>query len=131
MIVPKLTVVGAKGAIANIYSARQDLVAEIRHATIKAGNDTRLLAFQLAPKDTWFMANHIRVEFTPQQRGFEVFLEPAEFFAAGHEYYPPFVEFGTSISAAQPFLLPAYTVMAPHYAADISKAIKRALRYRA
>lgn len=124
----RLSVHGKSAAIANIYSAKANIVRAMQRATVRNGNDTRLLAFQLAPKDTWFMANHIEVEFTPQRRGFEVFLDPAVFAGAGLPYYPPYVEFGTSVSPAQPFLGPAFAVMNAQYQADISSAIKKALR---
>lgn len=124
----RLKVEGKTAAIANIYIAHKNVVTRMQRATVRNGNDTRLLAFQLAPKDTWFMANHIEVEFTPQYRGFEVFLDPAVFYNEGLPFYPPYVEHGTSISPAQPFMRPAYEIMSVHYQADISAAIKQALR---
>lgn len=124
----RVFVEGKAATIANMYAANKGVVAEMRHATVKAGYDTHRLAYQFCPKDTWFMANHLRVEFTPEQRGFEVFWDPEDFHAEDLEFYPPFVEFGTFNSPAQPSLGPAFEVMSVHYAADISRAISKALR---
>lgn len=124
----RLYVRGDKATIANIYAMRKDVVAEIKYTNIRTANDMRELTHQLCPKDTWFMAEHIRVEHTPDYRAFEVYWDPEDFEAEGLEFYPPFVEFGTSKQRAQPSLGPAYDALSPHYSADISRNIKKALR---
>ena len=68
------------------------------------------LAFQLCPKDTWALAESIAIEtYSGHRPGFGV----AKRVVVGM-FYAPFVEFGTSNSPAQPFLMPAFEAVKPN-----------------
>jgi HK97 gp10 family phage protein len=118
---------GRTALIANIYRAEYSIVEEMRVATRRAGQETRDLAVQLAPKETGYMARNIKVEYTPDEIGFDVFCDPNDYLPHGLPFYPPYQEYGTSMMEAQPFLRPAFEAMSPYYRADISRAIRRAL----
>lgn len=125
-----LRIEGATALIANIYRTQDDVVEAMRVATRRAAQDTRDLAVQLAPKETGYMARNIKKSLTPDEIGFDVYCDPDDYLPHGLAFYPFYQELGTSRMEAQPFLRPAFEAMSPVYQADITAAIKQALRQR-
>ena len=120
-----LRVEGTQGAVANFHASKRGVKRGIQRATERNGRALWALTHDLAPKDTWFMAEHLRLEFTPQMLGFEVFFDPADFLGAGEPYYPPYVEYGTSLNPAQPFMGPAADEIMPQYIADVGTEVRK------
>jgi len=120
-----LRVEGRKSTIANIRATNHGAKECFRIVTRRVSQEVRDLAVQLAPKETGYMARNIKQELTPDELEFVVFCDPMDYIPHGIPYYPPHQEFGTSVMAAQPFLRPAYEIMAPHYYNDIKSCIRR------
>jgi len=124
----KLSIEGQSAIVANFYRMNERIVEEMRVATRRSGQETRDLAVQLAPKETGYMARNIKVSYTKDEIGFDVYCDPDDYLPHGLPFYPFYQELGTSRMEAQPFLRPAFEAMSPHYKADISAAIRKALR---
>lgn len=117
---------GLSALAANFHAADEVLHEEVRGAVDRARTETHDIAEQLAPKASGFMADHIRDEESEGGLTYSVGFDPADFKAAGLEFYPPYVEFGTENNPAQPFLLPAGEIVRPHFEADVREALQRA-----
>lgn len=113
--------------VANFYKADAQAQIEFRAAVQEAGHETRDLTEFLAPKDTWFMSEHVHVHFTPSGLGFDVGWNASDFIEADLAFYPVFQEFGTKHMAAQPSLGPAYEQMRPNFEKNIAQSCSRAL----
>ena len=125
-----LTVEGREGIVANLYAFNERAGRVIRAVNRRAARQTESLARQLAPEDTGRLKRSLTHALSPDELAFEVFPDPEVFAAEGQPYYPVYVEFGTSVSPAQPFLFPAFEAIRPHYRKDISAALRRAIRER-
>lgn len=124
----RLSVRGLSALIAN-FSRLDDKVKNRFKILVKVtGEEVKQLSFELAPKDTQFMADHIKLRITESGLVFEVYLDPEDFARAGLPYYPPFVENGTLDSPEQPFLSPAFEAIAPYFKADAVKIWRDACR---
>lgn len=123
-----VTVKNRKGMVANFMKAD----SQARNATVgsvqKFGEDVRQLTYQLAPKDTWFMANHVEDRYSPAGTVVTVGWWAEDFVSQGLNFYPPFVEYGTTSSPAQPSLGPAYEALSPFFTRDIAREMKNAFR---
>lgn len=96
------------------YDAR--VRREAKRVTKEYAEATRDLTYFLAPKDTWFMAEHVKILYAYNGLAFEVGWDAADFEEAGHHaFYPWFQEFGTSKMRAQPSLGPAWNDLYPQY----------------
>ncbi len=98
-----------------INSSLRDLKGSYRDKVAKVVSESAVeiasIARQLAPKDTGHLADEsIAVEQTPSTLVTRVVVKTAD---ADHDEYGMHVEFGTSESAAQPFLRPAAAIVAP------------------
>lgn len=130
-IQPRIFVRNTGAVIANIFAKDRAVKAAIRKTVKVHAELLRDLTRFLAPRDTGFMGDNVRITYGDQKLAFEVGWEPADFAKAGLPYYPPFQEFGTSRHAAQPSLGPAYNDVAPQFQqalrADIRLALSRQL----
>lgn len=126
---------GNAALIANIYSGDAAVLAGMQRATRVTMKDVYEMAFMDAPRDTNWMADHIRYEISANELAFSVYLDPSDFVGITNPingkimpFYPPWVEFGEMGRPAQPFLWPAYAVHEPIYKARIGSEAKRAIR---
>lgn len=127
----RIEVRGITGFVANLHAYSRSVGTAVRAAVRQGGEDVEDLARQLAPVDTGRLRASIRTEYSEGGLTFRTGCEPAAFPGT---YYPPFVEFGTSVSPAQPFLFPAFEAVRPHFVEDVKAAIRgaeSALRGRA
>ena len=124
----RLSVRGLSGLLANFSQLDETIQREFRILVKITGEQVKQLAFELAPKDTSFMAEHIKLRISSGGLVFEVYLDPKDFAAAGLPYYPPFVEFGTQNSSEQPYLGPAFDAIAPYFKQDAKKLWERACK---
>lgn len=124
----KLEVRGLSGMLANFSKLDGTIQREFRILVKITGEQVRQLAYELAPKDTEFMADHILLRFSKDGLTFAVYLDPKDFAAAGLNFYPPYVEHGTQNSEAQPFMEPAFQAIAPFFKEDCVKLAKQAMR---
>jgi hypothetical protein len=92
---------------ANLKAYDTAVQRNIREAQQQNGAEHRQRIANEAPKDTWFMANHTRVEFTPSGLGYDVGFWASDFTSAGLTFYPPFVVFGTYRQQANDFVFRA------------------------
>lgn len=113
--------------VANFYAGDAAVQEAMRDVVAEAANDIGALAAMLAPVDTGFMSDHVKERFTPSGLGFEVGWDAADFFEAGHAFYPFFQEFGTRFMPAQPSLGPAYDAIIPGFQERISEVATAAL----
>lgn len=127
-MIKKLSVRGARGMAANFYARIPRIRAECKRETKTHGRAVMNLATQLAPRDTGLLQDSITVEFSDSGLAYEVFSDPEEFASRGEPYYAGYVEHGTSVSPAQPFLGPAHAALEPMYATNIGKAISRGIQ---
>lgn len=124
----RLEVTGLRALAGNFRAFDKALQSEVLKATRRAGGDVRDLAEQLCPVDKGNMKESIKTDFSEGGYRFAVFYDPAVFVRKRLPYYPPYVEFGTRFSGAQPTLIPAYRDVEPHYIADVSTAVRAAAR---
>lgn len=112
------------GVVANLrqYSAKARLRA--RAVALESMDRTFALAQDLCPRDTGFMAAHMRAEPTPSGFGYEVGFREQDFAHAGLDFYPVFTEFGTTKMAAQPCIFPARDAEYPHFRRALKEALK-------
>lgn len=71
----------------------------------RIAEDIRVAAVEVAPKDSGYLASKIEVRRDPDG-GYLVGLWPDGF---GDDFYPVYVEYGTSDTPAKPFMIVAYT----------------------
>lgn len=115
---------GMQGLLANLHRLDEAAKDRVREVVVRGAADTHRLAFELCPKDTGRMARSLTTEFSPEGFVFTLFYDEEQF---PDTYYPPYVEFGTRFSPAQPSLGPAFETMAPHIADDVLAAIRAAM----
>lgn len=128
MIRVTLQVRGTSGIAARFRSTDARLQAEARKIVKEAGEFCRDLTSFLAPRDTGFMADHVVTEYSSDGLEFATGWREDDFTNAGLAFYPPFQEFGTSRSPAQPSLGPAFEETVPRFKRDLSAALRRAAR---
>lgn len=119
------------GVIARIYSAQRATVDAVQVATRGAGEFCREYTSLLAPKDTGFMAGHVRTVYSPDGLSFETGWLANDFAQAGRSFYPPFQEFGTRFMPAQPSLYPAYKATQRYYLDELRTMIRAAIAKQA
>lgn len=116
------------------YAADRAVSREARKLVGEMGLFTKELTQFFCPVDTWFMHDHVRLEFTGDRLGYEVGWLDADFAEAGLPFYPIYQEFGTSKMRAQPSLFPAYREAEASFrpaVRDLMRhALARALRRR-
>lgn len=115
------------GLVANFYAADALVQPAIRAAVQRGAEETAALASFLAPYDTGFMSEHVRIDYTASGLGFEVGWHAEDFFEAGLAFYPYFQEFGTSKMHAQPCLGPAWDDVRPRFRDDVGAAVQDAM----
>lgn len=116
--------------IANIFALDADVQIAVVQLVHKAGEFCRELTYFLAPVDTSFMRDNIRVTFGPKGYTFEVGWLEEDFIAAGLAFYPIYQEFGTRFMAAQPSLVPAYNETKEWFLPALSAEIQAAAARR-
>lgn len=126
-----LKVTGVSGAVRNLYAADAEINTALRRVNREAMRDTAALVRQWCPVDTTFMVRHVREDLTRDELKFRVGWDAADFTAAGLPFYPPYVEYGTINSPAQPSLGPAWREMRPLYERDVRDAVRAAIARRA
>jgi hypothetical protein len=118
------------GLVAN-FRARADGVGErVRAVNEETMHDVLSLTEMLCAKRTGFMASMLKGTLTPNGYGFDAGWSADDFFAAGLDFYPPFVEFGTSRMAAQPALGPAWAEIMPDHKQRMHAAVFGAVAER-
>jgi HK97 gp10 family phage protein len=117
--------------VANFYAADEEIQSEALRLVESAGDAMVEVAQGISPVDTGFMRDHIKKRVT--ERGYAVSIgwEAEDFESAGLQFYPPFVELGTSRMPAQPTIWPAYDEVAPQFEQDLSDLISAAIDRRA
>jgi hypothetical protein len=91
------------------------------------------LAYDLCPKDTFFMADHLRIEFSRGGFAYELGWRERDFTAAGREFYPIFQEFGyrhwrSGRFIQNPSLFPARNATRPKVLRALERNIRQAVR---
>lgn len=110
--------------------ARDDVPAAVRGLVKEHGEANRELAQFLAPRDTGFMAEQIRTDYTPEGFGWETGYHDEDFARAGKKNYGVYQELGTETMAAQPHLAPAHRDTVRAFKKDLGAALKRTARKR-
>lgn len=118
---------GLSALAANFRAFDRECQRTVKAAVRRSGEDTREAAKSLAPIDTGFLYATIEDTYSPNGMAFTVGCDPAAYEAEGLPYYPPYVEFGTESSPAQPFLFPAFEAIKPHFQRDVSNAIRASM----
>lgn len=124
----RLQVRGASGIAANFRKRGQALDAVLTDASERWSDATAVVARQLVPVDTGRTQRAITPEVSEQGRTWTVYVDELPYDADGVAYYAPFVELGTSVSPAQPFLGPAFRSSEAGYRADVRRALQQAMR---
>jgi HK97 gp10 family phage protein len=109
--------------VANFHKSDVWLQEQLRDLVRRSAEQLRDLVQQLAPYDTGFMHDHVRIYFTPSGFGFEVGWSADDFLSAGLAFYPWFQEFGTRVMMAQPSLGPASDTILPLYRDAVSELV--------
>lgn len=117
------------GTAANFYGAvAAGLADDVRELVADTGGREYQRAYDLAPKRTGYMASKLRLEFTPEQYGYDLGYHAEDFEPFGLRFYPVDQEFGTSKMAAQPSLFPARAETRPEFQRDLSALLRNAKR---
>jgi HK97 gp10 family phage protein len=123
----ELGVRNVSGLVANLHAADEQLVRDLKRLAQRGAREVHELADKLCARDTGFMADHLAETFTPSGLAFEVGWLAEDFYSAGFEFYPWFVEFGTRYMDAQPALGPAADQIFPQYREDVSNLIRASI----
>lgn len=128
---PGVEIRGKAGMIANLYRARTGIVKEIRRVNARTAQETCDLAQQLAPVDTGNLRESITSELSPDGLVFSVYHDPAHY--ADGQNYGVFMELGFRHAASgefiiRPHLFPAFESTKRRYAAEVSAAVRNAIR---
>ena len=91
------------------------------------------LAYDLCPKDTFFMANHLRVEFSRGGYAYELGWRESDFTSAGKPFYALHQEFGyrhyrSNRFIQNPSLFPARNATRPKFLRALERNIRAATR---
>lgn len=113
--------------VANLRSFDEELQRGVRQLNGDYAEYTRDLAEQLAPKDTGFMAAHIRKDFSPDLLRWSVGYHAEDFESRGYAPYYLYQELGTLYQPAQPHLGPAFHEMEPYYLRDLAELIRSSI----
>jgi hypothetical protein len=124
-----LTTRNAAGTIARVYSAYPPIRAAMQEVVEKWAAETIRIVQETCAKDTWFMHDHARYVLSKDRLAYEAGWFNEDFAAAGHRFYPIFVEFGTRFMAAQPSLFPANEMVRPRMLADARVQIQAAIAH--
>jgi hypothetical protein len=93
---------------------------------------TFAIAQSLAPRETHYMAEHMRAELTLHGFGYEVGYEQSDFVGRLNpvsgvritEFYPLFQEFGTMLQPGTPHIFPARDQERPRFRRELARAMK-------
>jgi hypothetical protein len=118
------------GRVQNLYAVGEDITRAMQQAMQVMGAETYEIAYALTPKDTWFMADHLRLDFSPNYQVFELGWSADDFFDADLPFYPPYVVFGTRFMAGQDPLTPAHEMTKPEYEATMRELVNAAMLRR-
>lgn len=125
-----LYVQNADAVIANLYSAVSGIKQVAKQANIETAEFVKQRTFGLAAFRTGFLRDNIRARISAQGYAFTVGWEASDFTSAGLEFYPPFVEFGTSKMPGQPALIPAFQDGVAFLKARLGTAIRAEIQRR-
>lgn len=96
----------------------------VRRVVKKTGEAAFSQAYADAPKDTTFMANHLRLAFVRDGLAYELGFRESDFEAAGLPFYPVYVIFGTRHMPARDFLFPANGDARREFRGELSAALR-------
>lgn len=113
-----------KGVIASLRQYGERAKERAKVVVEESADRVYQTARQNAPVDTGFMVEHLRREFTPAGLGYSVGFRAEDFAAAGKDFYPVFLEFGTRFMAARPFLFPAAALERPRFRRELVEALR-------
>lgn len=93
------------------------------------------MAYDLCPKDTYFMADHLRTEFSEGGYAYYIGWKRSDFTGAGKAGYFLYQELGfrhwiTGQFIQNPCLAPTRAVMRPRFERDLARVIKQAAEGR-
>lgn len=126
----ELSVRNASAVATNFRDLSRRQEAGVKRAVRNWGEGTQGLAYAFAPKDTWFMAEHIRLFVSEGGLVAEVGFDVLDFVNAGKEPYFVYVHEGTRVMAPRPFLKEAYDETTPVFRQDLTQALRAATRSR-
>ena len=116
--------------VANFYAGDARAQFGYRDAVIRFGMAVHETAQQLAPKDTGFMAEHIREDYSEGGLRVTVGYHEADFTSRGLFPYYMVQEFGSVNQSGQPHIRPAYQIHAPGFLAEITNITLEAFSRR-
>lgn len=123
----ELSQMGVAGIVANFYKADAEVFAAMQDTGRRFGTELQERTMFYTPVLSGFMQDHVKLRFLNDDTAFEVGWIADDFFNAGREFYPFFVEEGTVNMAAQHPLGNAYAEVAPEYELEMRNSVKRAI----
>jgi HK97 gp10 family phage protein len=121
-----------EGLVANFYATNRRIQKEVKELVGDIASKIHQRTVDLCPKDTFYMSEHVRTDFSDQGYTFEVGWDAADFLgtfdAKGRPraFYPFFVEFGTKKMRAQPSLSLAWKEVTPEFSGRLNTILSRA-----
>lgn len=121
------------GLIANIVARNEKAKRLILAAIGSSAARLHQRTVDLCPKDTFYMSEHVRSDFSAHGYTFETgwdardFLGTTDIHGRPRAFYPFFVEFGTRHMVAQPSLTIAFQEEIPKYQASLARAMAEAM----
>jgi hypothetical protein len=130
-----LSVRNAPRVSRELRSFRNDVVAEIRALVGETAARQHQRTYDLCPKDTYRMANAIRVNFAPDGLSYEMGWYEGDFVGRGLAFYPLFQELGFRHAGSGRFiqnasLRPAWREIQPEFNRQLRAVIRRAANRR-
>lgn len=119
---------GASGIVANIHAANRRVGTNVRRRMREVGEEQLQATKDAAPKRTGFMADHTRLDFSPEGLAYTIGYQENDFSAAGLPPYYVYVILGTSRQAANPFLFNVHEQYRARLTAAIGGAVKDGIR---
>lgn len=119
-----------RGLVANLSAADAVMQRQARRTVKRYGEKQWRLTRELAPVDTGFLREHIRLRFSEDGLIYEVGFLEEDFREAGLPFYAIFTEWGTRFMAPRPCVFPARDAIAPEFRSALGANIRGALRRR-
>ncbi len=123
-----IRVQGLSGLAANFRAFDREVGRGVREVVRQNGIEQHAETEAAAPRDTGFTADHTRLEFSPGGLAYTVGYDPADYAAAGKDFYVLYLIFGTRFIAANNWPLRVHEARAPKLTRDVGDVLRGAAR---
>jgi len=123
-----LEVRGISGLVANIHALNAAVQRNVRAAMQAGGREQHANTVAAAPRKTGFMAEHTRLDYSPEGLAYSIGYVEGDFTGAGlYPYFYPVI-LGSSTQSANDFLFREHEAYRPKLTRAVGEAVKDGIR---